>query len=86
MFSESCYVVNASTFLGPLHFVKPVYGFIMPLLVIITTVATLIIISILSKPKMASPTNTVLLAMAVCDLCTIIFPAPWFIYTYTLNK
>ena len=27
---------------------------------------------------MVSPTNTVLLAMAVCDLLTIIIPTPWF--------
>ena len=27
---------------------------------------------------MISPTNTVLLAMAICDLLTIIIPTPWY--------
>ena len=86
MFSESCYVVNASTFLGPVQFVKPVYGYIMPVLVVITSIANILIIGILSRKKMASPTNTILLGIAVCDLCTITFPAPWFIYTYTMDR
>ncbi len=30
-----------------------------------------------SRPTMRSPTNLVLLAMAVCDLLTITIPAPW---------
>ena len=38
------------------------------------------------RPKMASPTNTLLMGIAICDLLTIIFPAPLFIYTYTLNR
>ena len=31
------------------------------------------------RPTMSSPTNTVLLSMAVCDLLTIILPAPWLV-------
>ena len=30
------------------------------------------------RPGMVSPTNTVLLAMAICDLLTIIIPTPWY--------
>ena len=30
------------------------------------------------RPGMISPTNTVLLAMAICDLLTIIIPTPWY--------
>ena len=29
------------------------------------------------RSSMTSPTNTVLLAMAVCDLLTILLPGPW---------
>ena len=58
----------------------------MPVLSILTTCANALIIVVLSRPKMASPTNTILLAMASCDLLTILLPGPWFIYTYTLDK
>ena len=42
-------MVNASSFLGPLHFVKPVYGYVMPLLVLLTSICNLIIILVLSR-------------------------------------
>ena len=38
-----------------------------------------------SRHNMSSPTNTVLLAMAVCDLLTIVLPCPWYIYFYMLD-
>ena len=49
LFSPTCYVVNASSFLGPLHFVKPVYGYVMPVLVLLTSICNLIIILVLSR-------------------------------------
>ena len=38
------------------------------------------------RPRMVSPTNTILMAIAACDLLMVICPAPWFVYAYTLNK
>ena len=49
LFSPTCYVVNASSFLGPLHFVQPVYGYVMPVLVLLTSICNLIIILVLSR-------------------------------------
>ena len=49
LFSPTCYVVNASSFLGPLHFVKPVYGYVMPVMVLLTSICNLIIILVLSR-------------------------------------
>ncbi|OTF80087.1 7 transmembrane receptor (rhodopsin family)-like protein, partial [Euroglyphus maynei] len=34
---------------------------------------------------MRSPTNLVLLSMAVADLLTLVFPVPWYFYMYTLG-
>jgi len=82
---ESCYTLDTSTNLGPIQFVYPLLGIIMPILTIITMVSNTIIIVILSRPGMQSPTNFVLLSMAVCDLCTILIPTPWYIYLYTLG-
>ena len=58
-------------------FVFPLLGVIMPVLAVVTLVSNTIIIIILSRPGMQSPTNIVLLSMAVCDLCTILTPTPW---------
>ena len=35
---------------------------------------------------MRSPTNIVLLTMAISDLLTLLFPAPWYFYMYTLGN
>merc|ERR1711988_1772195 len=35
---------------------------------------------------MRTPTNLVLLAMAVSDLLTIVWPAPWYFYIYTMGN
>ncbi|CAG0912549.1 unnamed protein product [Notodromas monacha] len=61
-------------------------GYLMPLLVVITVVANTLVIIVLSKRHMRTPTNMVLLAMAVADMLKLIFPAPWFFYKYTLDN
>ena len=45
----SCYLVNATTWLGPLDVVQPVYGFIMPVLMCITFIFNTGIIIVLSR-------------------------------------
>ena len=37
-------------------------------------------------PSMRSPTNIVLLSMAVCDLLTIALPAPWWLSSFTCQS
>ena len=83
--TDECYSVNASSWLGPLYLVEPIYGVIMPLLLAVTLIFNTIIIMVLTRPHMVTATNTVLLGMAVCDLMTILLPAPSYIYYYTLG-
>jgi len=85
MEEASCYTLDTSINLGPIYFVYPLLGLIMPVLTVITMISNTIIIIILSRPGMQSPTNCVLLSMAVCDLITILIPTPWYIYLYTLG-
>lgn len=40
----SCYLVNASTWLGPLEMVEPVYGWVMPFLMLFTFFTNTLII------------------------------------------
>jgi len=81
----TCNTIDTTTYMGPMEFVFPLLGVIMPILAVITLVSNTIIIIILSRPGMQSPTNIVLLSMAVCDLSTILTPTPWYVYLFSLG-
>lgn len=70
----------------PLEYAVPIYGYAMPFLMIVTIVANTFVAVVLSQRHMVTPTNVVLLAMAVCDMLTLTFPAPWFFYLYTMGN
>lgn len=70
----------------PIAYAVPLYGYIMPFLLIITIVANTLIVVVLSKRHMRTPTNIVLMAMALCDMFTLLVPAPWLIYMYTFGN
>ncbi|KAI8033947.1 hypothetical protein M5D96_013279 [Drosophila gunungcola] len=69
---------------SPLDYAMPLYGYCMPFLLIITIISNSLIVLVLSKKSMATPTNFVLMGMAICDMLTVIFPAPglWYMYTF----
>ncbi|XP_076328604.1 sex peptide receptor-like [Tachypleus tridentatus] len=64
----------------------PLFGYIMPFLLLVTIVANTLIVVVLAQRHMRTPTNLVLLAMAISDLLTLLFPAPWYFYMYTLGN
>ncbi|KAJ6221534.1 hypothetical protein RDWZM_000079 [Blomia tropicalis] len=70
----------------PVQYVVVLFGYITPVFFLITVVANIMIVLVLSRPDMRSPTNLVLLSMAVADLLTLIFPVPWYFYMYTLGE
>lgn len=70
----------------PPKYAIPLYGYIMPYLLVITIIANTLIVVVLSKRHMRTPTNVVLMAMALCDMFTLLLPAPWLIYMYTLGN
>lgn len=71
---------------APLKYAMPLFGYVMPALLVITIIANTLIVVVLSQRHMRTPTNLVLLAMAISDLLTLLFPAPWYFYMYTLNN
>ncbi|XP_037932351.1 sex peptide receptor-like [Teleopsis dalmanni] len=91
-FSERCQMFDLNTNMSywnltcdtPVDYVEPLYGYCMPFLLVITVVANSLIVLVLSKKSMATPTNFVLMGMAICDMLTVIFPAPglWYMYTF----
>ena len=108
-----------------LSYSLPLYGYITPFLIIITIIANSLIVIVLSRRAMTTPTNIVLLgnipfsivivvvficnmlifqiilsiffflliiinntiiAMALCDVFTILFPGPGIIYMFTFGQ
>lgn len=69
-----------------IEYALPLYGYIMPFLVVVTICANTLIVLVLSKKHMRTPTNLVLTAMALSDMFTLIFPAPWLLYLYTFGN
>ncbi|XP_065364020.1 sex peptide receptor [Calliphora vicina] len=69
---------------SPVEYIVPLYGYSMPFLLITTVLSNSLIVLILSKKKMSTPTNFVLMGMAIYDMLTVIFPAPgiWYMYTF----
>ncbi|XP_064215211.1 sex peptide receptor isoform X2 [Tribolium castaneum] len=70
----------------PIAYAVPLYGYVMPFLLIITIIANTLIVVVLSKRQMRTPTNVVLMAMALCDMFTVLIPAPWLIYMYSFGN
>lgn len=70
----------------PIDYAQPMYGYIAPFLLATTTVANTLIVVVLSRRHMRTPTNAVLMAMALCDMFTLLFPAPWLFYMYTFGN
>ncbi|KAL7743970.1 hypothetical protein ACLKA6_001205 [Drosophila palustris] len=69
---------------SPLDYAMPLYGYCMPFLLFMTIISNSLIVLVLSKKSMATPTNFVLMGMAICDMLTVVFPAPglWYMYTF----
>lgn len=84
-YTQNCVYQNVSCE-SPVAYAVPLYGYLMPILLIVTIVFNTLIVVVLSKRHMRTPTNVVLLSMALCDLFTLLVPAPWLIYMYTFGN
>lgn len=82
---EIPFLVNVTKHV-PYEYAVVLFGYIMPFLLIVTIVANTLIVVVLSQRHMRTPTNLVLLAMAIADLMTLLLPAPWYFYMYTLGN
>lgn len=70
----------------PIQYAQPMYGYAVPFLLVVTIIANTLIVVVLSKRHMRTPTNVVLMAMALSDMFTLLFPAPWLFYMYTFGN
>ncbi|KAF7490933.1 Sex peptide receptor [Sarcoptes scabiei] len=69
----------------PDHLSVILFGYILPNLFVLTIITNLLIVVVLSQTHMRTPTNLVLLAMAISDLLTLLIPSPWYIYLFTFG-
>lgn len=69
----------------PLDLALPIYGYVMPIIVAITVATNSFIVIVLSHKYLRTPTNYVLLSMAVTELLTGLSGMPWLLYYYTLQ-
>jgi hypothetical protein len=69
----------------PLSWALPLYGYMMPIIVAITVATNSFIVIVLSHKYLRTPTNYVLLAMAVTELLTGLCAVPWLLFYYTFS-
>ena len=69
-----------------IEYAIPLFGYVFPILFIIILVTNTLVVVALSKPHMRSPMNAVFIVIALCNILTALFPAPWFLYMYTFGN
>ncbi|KHN74794.1 Substance-P receptor [Toxocara canis] len=80
----SCHVLNLSSSQPP-WLARPIYGLAAPIIILVTLITNSLVIVVLSHRNLRTPTNHILLAMAIAELMTGLSSCPWFIYYYTLG-
>ena len=87
------YMPNETNMSAPFHldeqmtpYTVPIYGYISPILVVFTIVTNTLVCIVLLKKNMRSPTNALLVGLALSDMLTGIWSVPCFIYFYTLSR
>jgi len=79
----SGHVLSALLRLDISRYAVPINGFLMPLIAVVTLVNNALVLAVLLRRQMRSPTNSLLAALAVSDTLTIVCPVPCFLHFYT---
>lgn len=61
-----------------------IYGFVCPPVILFTVITNSLICAVLLRRNMRTATNALLLAMALSDMLTGLWPLPCYVYFYTL--
>ena len=72
-------------FLGVDQYRLAVYGYVMPVLALLTVVTNCLVCAVLLRHSMRTPTNVLLVAMAVSDMLTGVSTMPAFVKFFTLG-
>lgn len=89
--SDENYTRNLSVY-DSLHLEKrfpqisvPINGYVAPVLILLTVITNTLVIAVLLKKHMRSPTNVLLAGMAFSDLMTGLIPLPVFLYFFSME-
>lgn len=69
----------------PFDYATIMFGYMMPFVLLLTLITNTLVVVVLFQRHMRTPTNIVLLTMAIVDLATLLSPSPWYFYIYTLG-
>ncbi|VDO29628.1 unnamed protein product [Haemonchus placei] len=64
---------------------RPLYGLAAPAIILVTLVTNSFVVVVLSNKNLRTPTNYILLSMAITELMTGLSSCPWFLYYYTFG-
>lgn len=81
---KNCDVINTSL-TDPVWLAKPIYGYAVPIVTLISLLTNSMAILILTNKTLRTPTNHILLTMATSELCTAFSSMPWVFYYYTFG-
>ncbi|KJH43704.1 hypothetical protein DICVIV_10283 [Dictyocaulus viviparus] len=84
VYNRSCRIVSIPSQV-PMHWALPLYGYVMPVIVMLTLATNSFIVIVLSQKYLRTSTNYVLLSMAISELLTGLSVMPWFMYYFTLS-
>lgn len=82
--SRLVHVVNISQSQPP-WLARPLYGLAAPAIILVTLVTNSFVVVVLSNKNLRTPTNHILLSMAITELMTGLSSCPWFLYYYTFG-
>ncbi|XP_046562163.1 sex peptide receptor-like [Haliotis rubra] len=68
---------------APVDLAVPLMGYAAPVVVFLTLVLNAVVVVVLTRRRLRSPTNVILVSIAVCDTFTALFSLPGYMYTYT---
>lgn len=65
---------------------RPVFGVVSPVIIVFTAVTNSLVCVVLLRPHMRTATNALLVAMALSDMMTGLWPLPVYVNFYTLGR
>nr|KAG5698443.1 hypothetical protein BaRGS_021973 [Batillaria attramentaria] len=70
----------------PPEYAIPIYGYLIPVVVLVTVISDSLLCIVLLKKEIRSPTNALLVAIAISDMLTGLFVAPLLIYFFATDR
>lgn len=78
-------VTPCQFYVAPNAISTPIYGFLSPPVILFTVITNSLICAVLLRRNMRTATNALLLAMALSDMMTGLWPLPCYVYFHTFG-